>query len=133
MRTLSDEVSGLKEQIAAGLRERTAEQLSTRFDELRKRSFGSEATNCWASRDGFQGKEFHRRCDGHTNTLTVILDMKGNIFGGFTPVEWESPAPWKWKADDSQKRYVFTLKNPQQHPGEEICVEGRKEARGHLV
>jgi hypothetical protein len=43
-----------KKGIAAGLRERTAEQFSTRFDELRKRSFGSEATNCWASwRFGF--------------------------------------------------------------------------------
>jgi hypothetical protein len=37
--------------------------------------------------DGFGSKEFHRRCDGHANTLTVILDTKGNIFGGFTPVK----------------------------------------------
>jgi hypothetical protein len=34
MRTLSGEVSALKEQIAAVLRERLAEQLSTKFDEL---------------------------------------------------------------------------------------------------
>jgi hypothetical protein len=25
------------------------------------------------------------------NTLTLTLDTKGNVFGGFTPVEWESP------------------------------------------
>jgi hypothetical protein len=42
------------------------------------------------SRDGFTVKDFHRQCDSHTNTLIVILDTKGNIFGGFTPVEWES-------------------------------------------
>jgi hypothetical protein len=50
----------------------------------------------------------------------VILDTKGNIFGGFTPVEWESRA-WHWgegyvnqlwKTDDSQKSFIFTLKNP---------------------
>jgi hypothetical protein len=39
------------------------------------------------SRDGFKAKEFHRPCDGHANTLTVILDTEGNIFGGFTPVK----------------------------------------------
>jgi hypothetical protein len=64
------------------------------------------------SRDGFEAQEFHRRCDGHSNTLTVILDTEGNIFGGFTPVEWESPPSWKGKADDSVKSFVFTLKNP---------------------
>jgi hypothetical protein len=72
------------------------------------------------SRDGFGSKEFHRRCDGHTNTLTVILDTEGNIFGGFTPVGWESRV-WNgkhenesncWKADDSLKSFLFTLKNP---------------------
>jgi hypothetical protein len=42
------------------------------------------------NRDGFGASEFHRRCDGHANILTVILDTKGNVFGGFTPVEWES-------------------------------------------
>jgi hypothetical protein len=42
----------------------------------------------------------------------VILETDGNIFGGFTPVEWESPQPWKYKADDSQKSFLFTLKNP---------------------
>jgi hypothetical protein len=40
-----------------------------------------------ASREGFGIAEFHRGCDGHANTLTLILDMDGNIFSGFTPVE----------------------------------------------
>jgi hypothetical protein len=42
------------------------------------------------SRDRCYASDFHRHCDGHANTLTVMLDTKGNIFGGFTPVEWES-------------------------------------------
>jgi hypothetical protein len=72
------------------------------------------------SRDGFSASQFHGRCDGHANTLTVILDTEGNIFGGFTPVEWES-REWNgengdedntWKADDSEKSFLFTLKNP---------------------
>jgi hypothetical protein len=42
------------------------------------------------SRDGFGRRHFHRRCDGHANTFLLILDTAGNIFGGFTPVEWQS-------------------------------------------
>jgi hypothetical protein len=42
-------------------------------------------------RDGFDAKTFHGRCDGHANTLTLLMDTDGNIFGGFTPVKWDSP------------------------------------------
>jgi hypothetical protein len=64
-------------------------------------------------RDGFGASDFHGRCDGHANTLTVILDTDGNIFGGFTPVVWESrdTSPYN-KADDSLKSFLFTMKNP---------------------
>jgi hypothetical protein len=64
------------------------------------------------SRNGFKAFQFHGRCDAHANTLTVLLDTEGNIFGGFTPVEWESPPQAKYKADDSEKSFLFTLKNP---------------------
>jgi hypothetical protein len=71
------------------------------------------------SRDGFGAMEFHDRCDGYANTLTLILDTKGNIFGGFTPVEWESRLPASpsdcsncWKSDPRMKSFLFTLKNP---------------------
>jgi hypothetical protein len=66
------------------------------------------------SRDGFGSKDFHEKCDGHTNTLLVILDTNGNIFGGFTPVEWDSDS--YNKADESLKSFVFTLKNPHNIP-----------------
>jgi hypothetical protein len=42
------------------------------------------------SRDGFTERDFHCRCDGRAPTLTLIQDTEGNIFRGFTPVEWES-------------------------------------------
>jgi hypothetical protein len=34
-------------------------------------------------RDGLGKADFHSRCDGHPNTLTVMMDMDGNIFRGF--------------------------------------------------
>jgi hypothetical protein len=91
------------------------------FAEFRKKQFSL----LWrGSRDGFEAKDFHGRCDGHSNTLTVILDTEGNIFGGFTPLKWESQVwnrkYWEddntWKADDSQKSFVFTLNNPNNIP-----------------
>jgi hypothetical protein len=37
------------------------------------------------SRDGFMAANFHGRCDGRPNTLTIIETTKGYIFGGYTP------------------------------------------------
>jgi hypothetical protein len=73
------------------------------------------------SRDGFGAADFHSRCDGHANTLTLICDTDGNIFGGFTPVRWESfvgstPVVAKPKADSGVRGFLFTLVNPQNFP-----------------
>jgi hypothetical protein len=93
----------------------------------------------------------------------VILDTKGNIFGGFTPVKWESRVHDGkfgdenncFKADNSLKSFLFTLKNPHNIPARrfalkaekkheaiccysfrgpffrDICVEGGREAPGN--
>jgi hypothetical protein len=89
-------------------------QFADHFSELSRRFFAEFSVSfrfCGGgSRDGFKAVEFRRRADGHANTLTVIFDTKGNIFGAFTPLKLESDL--KWKGDDSQKSFVFTLKNP---------------------
>jgi hypothetical protein len=50
----------------------------------------------------------------------VILDTNGNIFGGFTPVKWDDDEYGEdddlWKADESLKSFLFTLKNPHNIP-----------------
>jgi hypothetical protein len=66
------------------------------------------------SRDGCGASEFHRRCDGHASTLTVILEREGNIFGGFTPAKWNGRYGNEdnaMKADDREKSFIFTLTN----------------------
>jgi hypothetical protein len=89
------------------------------------------------SRDGFGASEFHRRCDGHANTLTVILDTNGNVFGGFTPVEWESTV-WnkkngdesnRWKADESRKSFLFSLKNPEKVSARKFALKDESKNR----
>jgi hypothetical protein len=52
----------------------------------------------------------------------VILDTKGNVFGGFTPVELES-GKLHWKADDSFWSFVFTLKNPHDIPARRLALK----------
>jgi hypothetical protein len=89
------------------------------------------------SRDGFGASKFHGRCDGHANTLTLICDTNGNIFGGFTPLKWESRVwngkHWNedntYKADDSLKSFVFTLNNPHNFPANKFSLKSEKKDR----
>jgi hypothetical protein len=92
------------------------------FEEFQEQKF----TLLWrGTRDGFGVSDFHNRCDGHANTLTVIMDTSGNIFGGFTPVEWESRSVWK--ADPSLKSFLFTLKNRHNVPAQRFALKAEKQ------
>jgi hypothetical protein len=87
---------------------------------------GKQFSLLWrGSRDGFGASAFHLRCDGHGNTLTVIFDTNGNIFGGFTPVKWES-GKWHYKSDDNQKSFLFTLKNPHNITAKRFALKAEK-------
>jgi hypothetical protein len=98
-----------------------------------------EFTLLWrGSCDGFSAHDFHSRCDGHPNTLTVILDTNGNIFGGFTPVEWESRKPKSQydsrncqKSDPSLTSFLFTLKNPHNVPARRFALKA--EEKDHAI
>jgi hypothetical protein len=57
----------------------------------------------------------------------VILDTNGNIFGGFTPVEWESRARYNGcKADPSLTKFLFTLKNSCNVPARRFALKAGK-------
>jgi hypothetical protein len=61
----------------------------------------------------------------------VVLDTKGNIFGGFTPVEWESSIPSSinnFKENDSLKSFVFTLKNPHNIPARKFALQAQEKS-----
>jgi hypothetical protein len=102
------------------------------FDEFRLKKW----TLLWrGSRDGFGAHDFHSRCDGHANTLTLIVTAAskegagGFVFGGFTPVEWDSRViDWEcygsncYKSDDSLKSFLFTLTNPRNIPARKFAL-----------
>jgi hypothetical protein len=55
-----------------------------------------------------KSNEFHRRCDGHSKTLTMILDTYLNIFSASTSVKWKS---WEWNRIIRKKMKEFGLKS----------------------
>jgi hypothetical protein len=61
------------------------------------------------TRDGFGTSNFHSKCDQHANTLTIILTTAGYIFGGFTPIAWDSSKSTK----TDTRSFLFSLKNPR--------------------
>jgi hypothetical protein len=67
------------------------------------------------SRDGFFAKDFHDKCDGHSNTLTIFKPkVTPYIFGGFTSAEWGSVYFEEYKSDPFA--FVFSLINKDNKP-----------------
>jgi hypothetical protein len=68
------------------------------------------------SRDGFGANDFHSKCDGHSQTLTILKAKKTlNIFGAFTTVEWES-CTWPGKYKSDANAFIFSLTNQENKP-----------------
>jgi hypothetical protein len=101
------------------------------FPEIFAEFRGKQFSLLWrGSRDGFEAPDFHSRCDGHAPTLTVLLDTKGNVFGGFTPVEWDSIETFNTrKADDGLRSFIFTLKNPHNIPARRFALKSQEKGR----
>jgi hypothetical protein len=82
------------------------------FDELYGRKFELLYRS---SRECFRISEFHRLCDGHCHTLTILQSTKGCIFGGYTPLAWQSSGGYQ--RDSSLQTFLFSLKNPRDSIG----------------
>ena len=68
-----------------------------------------------ASRDGFLSKYFHRKCDGHSNTLTIIKSSQNSyIFGGYTEASWEVKRSRSSIRDP--QAFLFSLTNGENQP-----------------
>jgi hypothetical protein len=59
-----------------------------------------------ASRDGFDAGSFHKNCDGHSKTLTIIYTELDNVFGGYTSAEWDSVSGNK----EDKDAFIFSLR-----------------------
>jgi hypothetical protein len=65
------------------------------------------------TRDGFSAANFHSKCDGHKNTLTIIKAHGSTyIFGGFTSIGWDSSGLYK----SDPNAFLFSLTNRDNQP-----------------
>jgi len=76
------------------------------------------------TRDGLKAADFHARCDGIANTLTVVKATTGYIFGGFAEKAWHSKN--EWIADP--KAFIFSLVNKEEDPFKAIVSNEGKHA-----
>jgi len=73
-----------------------------------------------ATRDGFSAQNFHTKCDGIANTLTVIKSSNENIFGGFTEEAWDSSG----NGYVDTNAYIFSLVNRENRQFKVMCSNG---------
>lgn len=59
------------------------------------------------SRDGWDYKDFHSRCDGKGPTVVLFRTKLGRLCGGFTKASWESPEIGEYKFDS--QAFVFAV------------------------
>jgi hypothetical protein len=72
-----------------------------------------------ASRDGFSGKDFHKKCDGVWNTLTIIKTTNGNIFGAFAEEAWTNNTDVK-----DPQAFIISLINEEKEPFKAMSSTG---------
>jgi hypothetical protein len=65
------------------------------------------------TRDGFGANDFHSKCDGNSNTLTILKAHGSSyIFGGFTSIIWENSSGY----NSDPNAFMFSLTNKDDQP-----------------
>ena len=59
-----------------------------------------------ATRDGGLPKDFHDKCDGIPNTITIIKTKKNNKFGGYITYKWDKSSQW---INNDENCFIFSL------------------------
>lgn len=60
-----------------------------------------------ASEHKYSASTFHKFCDGHSRTITIIKSNFGNIFGGFTSTKWRS----NWYSHRDKEAFLFLIRS----------------------
>ena len=60
-----------------------------------------------ATRDGYRSSNFHSKCDGKSNTVTLVETTTGRRFGGFTDAQWDQSSSYKTGSNG----FIFSLDN----------------------
>ena len=66
-----------------------------------------------ASENQFKAANFHKACDKHKNTLTIIKSDLGKVFGGYTHLPWASDS--NYANDETKESFIFSVTNKTKH------------------
>ncbi|CAF1168933.1 unnamed protein product [Adineta ricciae] len=80
-----------------------------------------------ATRDGFGSTDFHRLCDNHAPTMTVIQSTNYYLFGGYANLAWNSSGNYI----NDPHAFIFTLTNPNSIPPTRYLIRGGLEQYGY--
>ncbi len=69
-----------------------------------------------ASVDGFRATDFHRKCDGRSNTLSIIKTTDDYVFGGFTKIAWYQTQSYGTRYSSDSSAFIFSLINKENTP-----------------
>lgn len=72
-----------------------------------------------ATVNGFGAQEFHDKCDGVKNTLTIIKSTSGYVFGGYTNAAWSSNGSYS----NDPGAFLFSLTNTYGFPRKIACSQ----------
>ncbi|WAQ94438.1 IFI44-like protein [Mya arenaria] len=71
------------------------------------------------TRNGCNASVLHQKCDNQGPTLTVLYNMEGSVYGGYTGVSWQSPHNVLNQTDDAAFLYqldISSSKIPKKFP-----------------
>jgi hypothetical protein len=63
------------------------------------------------TRDGSKPKDFHDKCDNKGIAITIIETNKGNVFGEYTELEWDSYSGSK----TDKSTFIFSFNNKEKY------------------
>ena len=72
-----------------------------------------------ASRDGFTAQAFHTRCDGKTNTITIIKNNLNYVFGGYASAFWNSSNQYI----NDPSAFLFSLRRNGKSSNEKFTIK----------
>jgi hypothetical protein len=65
------------------------------------------------SENGSKSEDFHKLCDNKGPTLTIIKTTKNKVFGGFTPLNWNSNEGSIY--DELNHTFLFSLNSKKKY------------------
>jgi hypothetical protein len=102
---------------APGPRTRPDSLILAEFPTILAEFRGKQFALLWrATRDGFTAAQFHNRCDGHGNTLTVIEDSEGHIFGAYSTAVWATRENSGGVKRANTRGFIFSVRNSRDVP-----------------